>query len=314
VGDGAEIPAALKPLAAESARMYPEFVHELEDESGLKIDFRDQGTILISEEGHFPASARPVTPEHLHSIEPALTVSGEQGRPPLQNQNQVCAAYLPERSVDPQTLTAAAVKAVRHRGIDISSGSEVLAVLVESSRVTGIKTDKSSYSSRIVVNCAGAWASQFAPQAIPVRPVKGQMLAVVNGPPLQHVVRAEHVYLVPRSDGRMVIGSTLEEAGFNKQIDVSTIKNLFQAAIEFVPALAGARQHEAWAGLRPGTPDSLPLLGETSVPGYYVATGHYRDGILLAPITAQAVSDLAERRACRHDLAAFDPSRFSKTT
>jgi glycine oxidase len=308
VGDGEELPAPLKPLAAESARMYPNFVHELEDESGLKIDFREQGTILISDDGHFPASARPVNPEHLHSMEPALAMSGARGR--IQTRKDICAAYLPERSVDPRALMTAAVKAVLHREIDISSGSEVLAVLIESSRVTGVKTDKTSYSSAIVVNCAGAWASQFSPQEFTVRPVKGQMLAVVNGPPLQYVVRAEHVYLVPRSNGRIVIGSTLEEAGFDKQIDVDGIEKLFHAAVELVPSLAQARQHEVWAGLRPGTPDGLPIMGKTSLPGYYVATGHYRDGILLAPITAQALSDLIEHGACRYDLTAFAPSRF----
>ena len=143
-----------------------------------------------------------------------------------------------------------------------------------------------------------------------MRPVKGQMLAVVNGPPLQYVVRAEHVYLVPRSNGRIVIGSTLEEAGFDKQIDVDAIEKLFHAAGELVPALARARQHEVWAGLRPGTPDGLPIMGEASLPGYYVATGHYRDGILLAPITARALSDVLDHGACRYDLTAFAPSRF----
>jgi glycine oxidase len=139
------------------------------------------------------------------------------------------------------------------------------------------------------------------------------MLAVVDGPPLKHVVRAPEVYLVPRSDGRIVIGSTLEDAGFNKQTDVGTIKKMFHAAIELVPALAGSRQHEDWAGLRPATPDNLPLLGETATRGYFVASGHYRDGILLAPITAQVMTDLILRRPSARDLVVFSPARFAKT-
>lgn len=316
VGDGAEVPDALRPLAAESARMYPEFVHELEDESGVKIDLREQGTILVSDGSEFPDSARRISAEDLESLEPALhDVPGGRGRSPLENDGGCLAAYLPERSVDPRTLMTAAVKAARHRGVDISSGSKVTELLIAGGRIAGVKTNKTSYSSAIVVNCAGAWAGQIAPhefplRPVPVRPVKGQMLAVVNGPKLRHVIRGDKVYLVPRSDGRIVTGSTLEEAGFNKQTDVDTIEKLFHSAIELVPALAGARQHEAWAGLRPGTPDGLPILGETSLSGYYVATGHYRDGILLAPVTAQAMTDVILQRPLSCELAAFSAARF----
>ena len=137
------------------------------------------------------------------------------------------------------------------------------------------------------------------------------MLAVVGGPKLNHVVRSEKVYLVPRSDGRLVIGSTLEDVGYNKQTDVDTIQRLFHAAVELVPGLTTAKKHEAWAGLRPGTPDALPILGETSLKGYFVATGHYRDGILLAPVTAQIMSDLILVNAPHHNLASLAPDRFS---
>src|SRR4029077_12935290 len=106
---------------------------------------------------------------------------------------------------------------------------------------------------------------------------------------------------------------TLEDVGFNKQLDVDTLENLFNAAIDLVPGLARARQHEAWAGLRPGTPDGLPILGNTATPGYFIAGGHYRDGILLAPVTAKAVGDLIAQRECRYDLTAFRPSRLPES-
>jgi glycine oxidase len=127
---------------------------------------------------------------------------------------------------------------------------------------------------------------------------------------LQRVIRADEVYLVPRSDGRIVLGSTLEDAGFNKQTDVNTIQRLLQAARELIPALANAKIHEDWAGLRPATPDHLPLLGESSVPGYFVATGHYRDGILLAPVTALVMTELILGKLLSHNLAPFSPTRF----
>jgi glycine oxidase len=297
VGSGTEMPPAVKPLAAESARMYPEFAHELEDESGLKVDLREQGTILISCDSAFPDSAEPISRERLRSLEPELIVASS-------------AAYISERSVDPRALTAAAFKAARHREVDISSGSEVKGLLTSGDRVNGVQTDKTSYSAGIVVNCAGAWAGCIAAQKFPVRPVKGQMLAVVGGPHLEHVVRADNVYLVPRSDGRIVIGSTLEDAGYNKQTDVSTIQRLLQAARELVPELAKTKVHDDWAGLRPGTPDELPILGETRTTGYFIASGHYRDGILLAPITAEIMTDLILGRSCTRDVAAFTPRRF----
>ena len=297
VGSGTEMPAILRPLAEESARIYPEFAHELEDESGMKVDLREQGTIQISGGAKFPDSAEPISRERLQSLEPELIVTSS-------------AAYIGERSVDPRTLTAAALQAARHRGVDISSGSEVIALLTSSDSVSGVQTDKASYSAAIVVNCAGAWAGCIAPLRLPVRPMKGQMLAVVGGPSLRHVVRAEEVYLVPRSDGRIVIGSTLEDAGYNKQTDASTIQRLLHAAQELVPELAKAKVHDDWAGLRPGTPDALPILGETSVRGYFVASGHYRDGILLAPVTAQVMTDMIIRKPPSRDLTHFSPMRF----
>jgi glycine/D-amino acid oxidase-like deaminating enzyme len=136
------------------------------------------------------------------------------------------------------------------------------------------------------------------------------MVAVVGGPALQHVIRADEVYLVPRSDGRIVIGSTLEDAGFNKRTDVNTIQRLLHAARELMPAFANSKVHEDWAGLRPGTPDNLPILGATSTPGYFLATGHYRDGILLAPVTAQVITELILGKPLSHELAAFSPMRF----
>ena len=300
---GAEIPKALSGLAEASARRYPEFAHELEDESGMKVDFREQGTILLSAHSDLPACAEPLSPDHLHSFEPGLAV------------DKICsenlrAALISERSVDPRLLSAAAIKAVRHRGVDISSGAEVKRVLISGDRAIGVQTERTSYSAAIVVNCAGAWAGTVPPHQFPVRPVKGQMLAVVQGPALKHVVRSDKVYVVPRGDGRLVIGSTLEDAGYNKDLNVNTIQGLFHAAVELLPGLESSKKHDAWAGLRPGTPDHLPILGETYTRGYFAATGHYRDGILLAPITADVMSSVILKQAARCSLANFSPSRF----
>lgn len=298
-----ETPAALQPLASASARMYPEFAHELQVESGMSVDLRADGTILLP--SSMDAESRVGTtlpPAQLAQLEPSL-VAGDGP-----------AFYLQERSVDPRALTVAALKTAKNRGVDFSSGDEVVAVNLSDDRVTGVTTSKTAFLAPKVVNCAGAWSGQIGPHAFPARPVKGQMLCLAMQPRdlLKHVVRSPDVYLIPRSDGRLLVGTTVEEAGFDKRIDPATIKHLHQAALALVPKLTGARILEDWAGLRPGTPDGLPILGATSTPGYYVATGHFRDGILLAPITAQVMAQVIEGRNHDYDLAAFSPARFSQ--
>jgi glycine oxidase len=215
--------------------------------------------------------------------------------------------------VDPRALTTAAVKAARNRGVDFSSGDEVTVVETEHGRAIGVKTVKTVFAARDVVNCAGAWAGAIGPYALPTRPVKGQMLCLVmpSRTLIKHVIRSPKAYLIPRSDGRLLVGATVEEAGFDKRTDRDTIQRFHKAALELVPKLADARILEDWAGLRPGTPDGLPMLGPTPIPNYYVASGHFRDGILLAPITAQVMADVLEGRDPGFRLAPFAPSRFT---
>lgn len=298
---GQEIPAPLQPLATSSARIYPEFVHELEDESGLKIDLRSHGTLLFldSSEGRAREESHSL-PASLATLEPALQ---SPAQPPL---------FLKERSVDPRHLTLAAIGAARHRGVDFSSGDQVLAVETENGKATGVRTNKTQFVAAIVVNCAGAWAGQIGPHAFPIRPVKGQMLCVLmpNKGMVSHVVRTPEVYLIPRSDGRMLIGATMEESGFDKQTVPETLQKLRKAALDLVPRLVDARILEAWAGLRPGTPDKLPILGKTTTLGYLVATGHFRDGILLAPITARAMAQVITGQGPKLDLRPFRADRF----
>jgi glycine oxidase len=298
-----ETPPALQPLATASARMYPEFAHELEVESGMKVDLRDQGTILFPSPAHLsePALQAATLPAPLAELEPALA---DFNRP---------AFFLLECSVDPRALTAAALKTAKSRAVDISSGEEVTAVNLSGGRVAGVVTTKTSFRAPKVVNCAGAWSGQIAPHAFPTRPVKGQMLCLVSPSRnlLKHVIRSPEVYLIPRSDGRILVGATVEEAGFDKRTEVTTIQRLNRAAVALVPELRNAKILEDWAGLRPGTPDALPILGPTTTSGYYVATGHFRDGILLAPVTAQVMAEVIAGTNCQHDLKAFSPARFS---
>ena len=286
-----DTPLALQPLATASARMYPEFVEDLRDASAINPDLRDQGTIVL-------AAQHDKNPIDAAQREPLLVTNG------------MAASYLPERSVDPRALTAAALQAAKHRSIDIASGAAVTNLLIDK-KVMGVATTRTEYAAPVVLNCAGAWAGQISMHRFPTRPVKGQMLSVAAHNVLQHVVRAPDVYLVPRSDGRILIGATVEEAGFDKRTVPKTIRGLRDAAVRLIPRLKDARILEDWAGLRPGTPDDLPILGTTDTPGYFVATGHFRNGILLAPATAEAMAQLITGSNCSYDLSAFSPSRFS---
>jgi len=301
--------------AMASAELYPEYVHEIEDESGEDIDLRSQGTISFSPANtNFPCPGpRPISIDELAKLEPNVS-RREDGW------------YLPEISVDVRALMQGLVKACKHRAVHFAVGAAAVEAVIGKNRVTAVRTEKSLHAAGVVVNCAGAWAGEIAPLRFPVKPVKGHMLSLVSHqavagieptreekPLVQHVIRNPGiVYVVPRTDGRHIVGSTLEDAGFDKRVDPDVIQRLHQAAANLVPELGEARMLEAWTGLRPTSPDKLPLLGETSIRGYFAATGHYRDGIMLAPITAKIMSELVRGETPSVDLSLFSPERFSE--
>ena len=293
-----ELPLPLLHFATASLQLYREFAQELEDETGMNVDFRDQGAILFTDS---PRAGLPA----LNSRQLA------EAEPNVVNHGRI-AAFVPEASVDPRALVSAALQACKHRRVDTSFGDKVTAVNLSAGRVSGVSTVKTHFVAPIVVNCAGAWAGQIPPCHFPTRPVKGQMLSVAMPARslVRHVIRTPEVYLVPRGDGRLLIGATLEEAGYDKRVHPDTIHRMHRAALALVPALADARVLEDWAGLRPGTPDALPILGRARVPGYFVATGHFRDGILLTPITTRAMAQVVGGEPCSYGLEPFSPARF----
>jgi glycine oxidase len=297
----------LAELIAGSARLYPEFVNELRAEAFESPDLRAEGTIAFLGDDEVPLcdGIVPLDQAELVRVEPLIARRGR-------------VFLLPECSVDPPKLGRALEKAARTLGVDFVTGSAVTEVALLAGHAAGVRTAKSFYASTAVVNCAGAWASQIKPFGLPTRPVKGQMVCVVpqagshtSGPVIRHVVRAPEVYIVPRSDGRLILGATNEENGFDKRVDSDVVQRLHRAASDIVPQIKCMRIHDAWAGLRPGSPDGLPIMGATSLPGYFAATGHYRDGIMLAPVTALLMTQLLTGRAPEIDIAAFSPRRFS---
>lgn len=300
-----DTPETLWPFAEASGRLYPSFVKEVEGDSDMEVDLRSQGTIAFLDPEEELVSL-PCLPElsasQLAEMEPGLDPPGRR------------AFFLEERSVDARRLMAASLEAARRQRIQVLAGTAATGIERGSGRALEVVTAGERLLAPIVVNCTGAWAGQLPPHRFPTRPVKGQMLAVAapEGLNLRYVLRTPEVYVVPRSDGRILIGASQEEAGFDRSVVPETIARLHQAAAAILPALGPARVLESWSGLRPGTPDALPILGATPTPGYFVAAGHFRNGFLLAPITAQAMALLVRGAEPPVDVTRFSPSRFER--
>lgn len=291
--DDPETPPALRPLALESARMFPAYVHKLEKLSKIATDFRRHGTIAFGHIPSVPPSYKKLLPDELHHREPLL------------RSNDQPAFFVAENSVDPHLLMRAALSAARNLALEIRANSPVRETRSLANQVE-VVTDSGTFVCRAAVNCQGAWSGA------PVRPRKGQMLYVqTQTVVLKHVIRAPEVYIVPRSTGKALVGATVEDAGYDKTVEPETIKRLLAAAAKYLPELASAPITQSWAGLRPGTPDDLPILGRTDMRGVFIASGHFRNGILLAPVTAAIMADLLTSKAPSLNISAFAPSRFA---
>jgi glycine oxidase len=290
-----DTPIPLRPLAMESARMFPAFVQKLESAGKMQVDFRRIGSIALLPDASAPDKYRGLSPSELQLLEPSLHTTGQS------------AFFVQEDSVDPLLLMQAALAVARNLGVEIRGHTAVRKICACHSAVE-VLTEADTFTAASVVDCRGAWSGA------PVRPRKGQMLYVQPlASLLQHVFRAPDIYIVPRSSGKVLIGATVEDVGFDKTVNPSAIHQLLSAADKYLPGLASAPIIQSWAGLRPGTPDDLPILGPTKAAGMFVATGHFRNGILLAPITAQIMANLVVGRSSPMDISDFSPGRFRNT-
>ncbi len=287
-----ETPEALRALATESARIFAAFVQRVESAAGIQVDFRRVGTISLMPEPTAPREYRGLSAAELQLLEPSI------------HRSEHSAYFVREDSVDPHLLTRAALAAARTLGVEVRGHTAVTEIRAQNNAAE-VLTETETFSAASAIDCRGAWSGA------PVRPRKGQMLYVLpQATLLQHVLRAPEVYVVPRSSGKILIGATVEDVGFDKSVDPSAIRQLLNAAAKYLPALASAPITQRWAGSRPGTPDDVPIIGLTHTPRVFAATGHFRNGILLAPITAQIMADLVQGRSSPLDIRAFSPDRF----
>jgi glycine oxidase len=309
----------LVPLGMESLRLYPGFIAAVEESSGLTTEFDRSGTIQVFSGPHAEAEREWMIQEIRRANQKIEPLSGDAARKKEKHLGPAAgvAAFLPEEAtLDPRLLMKACLTAAEHRGVEIRTGCEVTSVLEDAGRCTGIVAGAEKILAENVIAAAGSFTAGISSlgRYAPTRPVRGQMLALRSKEILlERVVRSEKGYLVPRRDGRIIAGSTLEDAGFDKSITPGGIRQILDGVLELVPGLANAEIIETWAGLRPGTPDTLPILGPTDIKGLFMATGHYRNGILLAPVTAKLLRDwiVSGRTSVNADL--FSPLRFSAT-
>ena len=308
---------ALFDLLLESRNLYPQWAAGLVEETGIDVGYRQTGLLqCVFGEPSFQSVVSP----YLWQQAAGLRVeewSYERVRSCFGgrlSQEVAEAVFFPDEAVvDPRRLMAAVSTSARRRGVRLLTGTAVRRFLVRDGVCPGVETEEGSMFANAVVDAAGAWAA-FDPDLAPppqVVPVRGQIVELsVAGEPLTSIVSSDEVYLVPRPDGTVLLGSTVEPVGFRKAVTAEAVQRLIAAAVRLLPSLNQARFLSAWSGLRPGTPDGLPVLGRAPVPGLFYATGHYRNGILLAPLTARILADLLTGGSVR-DLSAFSVSRFA---
>lgn len=298
----------LRPAAQASLTLYPEFIAQLETETGQKTGYRASGTLYLAsskDEMRQDFSGLDgvdwLSPKDIASLEPELEYSGS------------IALLSRDHSVNSRLLVAACRTSVALRGIPIHEGRQVNRVQALPGGTWAVESEKHRQVAAHVINAAGAWAGQIDPTlpVCPVRPVKGQALQVEAAPwQLRHVLIARDFYLVPRAAGSILVGATQEDAGFDKSVCPDQLSHLQARAQAVLPILKNAPVVEMWAGLRPATPDGLPLLGASGFPGYWLAAGHFREGILLAPWTAHTMANLLADLPVPAEVAAFSPDRF----
>jgi glycine oxidase len=293
---------AVLELGLRSAEMWPEFAAELERASGEEVGLRRTGTLVVArDEDEARELERQIAfRESLGLRTSRLLPSAARAREPALAPTVRLALEAPEdHSVDPRLVLVALRRACEAAGVRLRERSPVTRVVLDdaSTRVTGVVLeDGECVAARHVAIAAGAWSGRLeglpAAARVPVRPVKGQILRLRDpaGPGLlERVVRFEGGYLVPRGDGRYVLGATVEERGFELHATAGGVYELLRDAHEVVPGVSELQIEELCVGLRPGTPDNLPMIGAGALEGLIWATGHHRNGILLAPLTAELV-------------------------
>lgn len=309
----ASSPSPFVDLAVESLRLYPALARELREETGIDVEFRPCGTVRIptgdpDEEVELSSLLAWQTAAGLRAERADCDRLGRLSRRLLAPGVRGGIEFPDEATVGARALVDALWKSAEARGARFRFGETVESVRVAGDRCDGVLTRGGAIDAGIVVNAAGSWSGP------PVKPIRGQIVELASGGPAPSCpILQGDFYLVPRPGGRILLGSTQEDAGFEKKVTASAVRRLLDRALEIVPTLADAEVSGCWSGLRPAAPDGLPLLGETPVRGLLMATGHFRNGVLLAPITARILAAIIQGAEPPVPLEPFRAERFAFT-
>ncbi|HXN00113.1 MAG TPA: glycine oxidase ThiO [Candidatus Dormibacteraeota bacterium] len=306
------------PVGMASMALYPEFIANVEGISRRDTGYRKKGTMeaLFSRNAREELSTLVALHHGLGLKAEALSADEAREMEPALSEDIEAAMFRPdEGAVDNRALTGAVLEAAKISGVEIFADKGVRAVSRAGNRCTGLLIQNETVEAEFTVVAGGCYSGEIegvAPYA-PVAPAKGQILALRHSDvKIGRVLWSENIYLVPRPDGRVIAGATVENAGFDKHLTAGGLQKLVNGATELAPQLASARVEEIWAGLRPDSPDHLPIIGPTDVDGLLIATGHFRSGIVLAPITAKLICEWITKKSVSLDWDRFSPMRFQQ--
>jgi len=299
--------------AQRSLALFPELCAELRECSGIDPEFEACGALYVAESANAEAvlrdKAQHFTGQGAEWLDAqALRCAEPQAAPGLRG-----ALWGPQDAhVRSPLLARAYAAAAAALGARITCGVAVTGIRRDGSRVHGVDTDRGPHDAGGVVLCAGAWTPAILGAPLPIEPVRGQIVSVDNArPPLRAIVFGGDLYLVPKRDASVVVGATIERVGFDCRVTVGGVASLLDGAARLAPALAGSRFRTAWAGLRPATPDDLPTVGRVpGCEGLWLAAGHTRNGVLLAPVTGELVTDLILGKSPALDVGPVSPGRW----
>ena len=307
-------------LGCASRDLYPSFADSLKEETGMDVELDKTGTLYLGFTADDEQEMRQRYEWQTSEGLPVEWLSRGEARKlePIISRKTRCALRFPnDWQVENRRLVEALVKANEKLGVRLITECEVKALHTETGRVTGVESSTGSISAPVVVLAAGAWTSLIQSTGTPlpkidVEPVRGQMLSFETQPPIaQHVLYSSLGYLVPRRDGHILAGSTTEFVGFDKDVTIDGVSEIREMAVEIAPLLDDSPLVDSWSGLRPCAQDGLPVLGpHEEVEGLFYATGHYRNGILLAPITGESIADIVTGVPMSPLFAVFSPNRF----
>lgn len=309
-------PGPFYSLCTASLARYPAFAREVEAASGMWVGYRDGGTLelaLDDPEARVLAGRAEKLQKAGLPVEVLDDAAVRRLEPGVSREARGALYFADEASVDPRLLGRAVYVAASRAGARFVTG-QVQRIVHAAGRAVGVDHASGRIEADAVVLAAGSWSMQVEGNGLPpgaVRPVRGQIALLDTRPPLlSRVVFSANGYLVPRADGRILCGSTMEEVGHEKAVTAGGLRRVLDIALEIAPSLASAPVIETWSNFRPASPDGSPILGAGTVPGLFYATGHTRNGILLAPVTADAVAAAVLGRAAPVDLSPFSPARL----